>query len=243
MLARVFKISLLSALLTAHVSAATPLLLTTEIYPPFNYLSAKTAKPEGISVDIVAALMARVQQPYSIRLLPWQRAISLAEKQPDTCVFSMSRTPEREVRYRWIGPLVRNDWALFARQGDLYKPASLEDARPYRIGSYQGDAIVQYLRERNFIVDVAVSDDRNPSKLLAGHIDLWATGKLIGQYLLQQKKISGIEPVLTFNHTDMYLACNKDLPAALVASLNDTLRKLEKDGTIDAIFTRYGYSR
>lgn len=232
-----------AALLLAQQALAGPLQLVTEEYPPFNYRNPASGKIEGVSVDLVAALLARVDQPYTLRLLPWQRAISLAEKQPDTCVFSMSRTPEREVHYSWVGPLVHNDWAFFARRSDPQKPATLAEARAYRIGSYQGDAIVDYLRERDFIVDVAVSDERNPPKLLAGHIDLWATGRLIGEYLLRQKNIGGIEPVLTFHHTDMYLACNRDLPPARLERLNEALRRLEKDGVVDGIYKRYGYSR
>lgn len=237
------RILLLAAALQAGQVAAAGLQLVTENYPPYNFSSRDSRRIEGVSTDIVRELMSRAGQGYTLQLLPWQRAISLAEKRPQTCVFSMSRTPEREQRYRWIGPLVANDWVLFARSSDQRRLARLDDARPYRIGSYQGDAIVQYLRERNFDVDVAVSDDRNPPKLLARHIDLWATGRLIGLHMLQQQKIAGIEPVLIFHRTEMYLACSRQLPEALVDKLNLLLRQMENDGSIARVYARYGYTR
>ena len=229
--------------LFAWPALAAPLQLTTESYPPYNYLNPETRQVEGVSVDIVRELMARARQAYSITLLPWQRAISLAQQQSHTCVFSMSRTPERETRYAWIGPLVANDWTLFARSDRLLQLNELEDARPFRIGSYQGDAIVQYLRDRQFSVDVAVRDESNPRKLLAQHIDLWATGRLIGLHLLQQQQISGIVPVLTFHRTEMYLACNRKLTVSQQTRFNALLRQMERDGSIARIYSLSGYSR
>ena len=49
---------------------------------------------------------------------------------------------------------------------------ALEDARPYRIRTYHGDARDGYLRSRGFRVDSAPNDLTNPRKLLLGRIDL-----------------------------------------------------------------------
>lgn len=91
-------------------------------------------------------------------------------------------------------------------------------------------------------MDVAPNDDTNPKKLLAGRIDYWATGRLIGQYRLKQQGISGVEPVLTFNRTEMYLACNKQLPEEQVKLLNTTLQQLDRKGTIRKIYAAAGYT-
>lgn len=216
------------------------LVLATEEYPPYN-MSGPNSTVTGISTDIVRALLDAAGYEYEITVYPWARAIALARTQVNTCVYSMSRTPEREALYKWIGPLVSNDWALFARNGSS-RPQTLDEAMMMRIGSYQGDAIVSYLQTRGHHVDVAASDDLNPRKLLMGRIDFWATGKLIGQYRLRQQRIDGIEPVLTFNHTEMYLACQLQLPDAQVQKLNQTLRALEKSGVVKKIYASYGYT-
>lgn len=222
---------------------ANKLTIYTEEYPPYNMMEPTTETVTGVSTDIVRELMRRAKQDHDILLVPWQRAISLAQAQPDSCVYSMSRTEPREALYKWIGPLVQNEWVLFGRVEDDLKLKKLDDAVLYRIGSYQGDAIVQYLQERGFHVDVAINDRLNPSKLAARRIDLWGTGKLIGQYILRQEKVIGIQPVLTFNRTEMYLACNKAMPDKRVEQLNTLLHTLEKDGTISQIYLQYGYQR
>lgn len=217
------------------------LVLATEEYPPYN-MSSPQGSVTGVSTDIVKALLAEARIQYQLAIYPWARAIAMARTEPDTCVFSMSRTPEREPLYQWVGPLVQNDWALFALPASPV-PAQLTDAVKASIGSYQGDAIVPYLQGRGYKVDVAPSDDVNPQKLLHGRIDYWATGKLIGQYRLQQQHIDNIKPVLVFNRTEMYLACQRDIPQSLINQLNGTLAAMDKRGVISQIYSRYGYSR
>lgn len=238
------NMSLLGLLLfvSCTVSAAGRMRIVTEEYPPFN-MADSSGKVVGVATDIVKALMAQAKLDYSIELLPWQRAISMARDLHDVCVYSMSRTVEREASYQWIGPLVENEWSLFARASDLQPPKTLDDLRGKRVGSYSGDAIVRYLQDRQIEVDVATTDNSNPRKLLIGRIDYWGTGKLIGQHILKQENIAGIVPVLTFNRTQMYLACNRATDQRLVNRLNQSLQTLDKNGSIERIYAAHGYHR
>ncbi|HEY8023459.1 MAG TPA: transporter substrate-binding domain-containing protein [Burkholderiaceae bacterium] len=218
------------------------LALFTEEYPPFN-MSGKDGKAIGVSTEIVRELLNEDHLDFDIKVVPWKRAVLEAELVADTCVFSMSRTAERESKYQWVGPLVANEWAIFAKSGAPTYPSAIGDVKSSRIGSYTGDAIVEYLQSRDYHVDEAQSDDVNPNKLLNGRIDYWATGKLIGQYRLRQQKIDNIQPIFVFNKTDMYLACNGRTSPALIAHLNATLSDMRRHGAIDKIYARYGYSR
>lgn len=228
------------ALQCSPALATERLVLVTEEYPPYNMSDAK-GHVVGVATDIVRALLEAAGYQHELAVYPWARAIAMARNQLNTCVYSMSRTPEREALYKWIGPLVFNDWTLFARSGTS-RPGHMEELLNMRIGSYQGDAIVSWLQTRGYQVDVAPSDDANPRKLLAGRIDFWATGRLIGQYRLQQQNITGIEPVLSFNRSEMYLACNRQLPDEQVKLLNATLAGLDKRGVIKRIYANHGYS-
>lgn len=223
------------------IAFAEHLTLLTEEYPPFN-MSGSDGQATGVSTDIVRTLMKNAHIDVTIDVVPWQRAVMLAHAKPNNCVFSMSRTPEREPNYQWVGPLVYNDWALFAKSGSARKPADIAEVKTTRIGSYIGDAIVDYLQSRGYQVDVAANDDLNPNKLLLGRIDYWATGKLIGQYRLKQQNISDVEPVLVFNRTEMYLACHPGSSPQLIDRLNKLLVELNKHGDVERIYAHYGYT-
>ncbi len=118
--------------------------LVTEDYPPFNIVNPKTGEVTGMSTEKVQELMKRADEKYTIAAYPWSRAVQMAQNNPETCVFSTSRTPGRETLYKWVGPLVRNNWTIFARADDTRRPKTLEDLRTYVIGGYRNDAVAEF---------------------------------------------------------------------------------------------------
>lgn len=214
--------------------------LNTEEYPPFNMV--EKGKITGISTLIVEELLFRNDIKFKKNLLPWARAISLTKESKNHCVYSMSRTPEREALFKWIGPLVSNEWVLFANAGDKRKPKKLEDVRGTEIGTYIGDAIETYLAEHKFKYQASKTDDINIKKLKAHHIDFWATGRLFGSYLLKNAQATGIEVVLTFNKTEMYLACNLQTPDSLVTKLNKSLASPQMQKFKQKVYQSYNYT-
>ncbi len=222
----------------SHAADSLQLRLLTEEYPPFN-MQTPGKQITGSATDIVRELMLRSGIRYSIELLPWLRAYNRAVLEPATCVFATTRTDQRESQFKWIGPVGETSWVLFGRSDNPRVLNNLEEARRYRLGGYSGDALAQYLIARNFDVDLATQDEQNIRKLLAGRIDYWATGKYSGSLLLAREKVSNVRAVLTFNTTFLYLACNIGMSDHLVSQLNDTLRKMQKDGTVAKINARY----
>lgn len=194
----------------------------------------------GIATDKVRAAMARAGVAYIIEMLPWKRAYAAARERADACVYSTTRTPEREALFKWIGPTDSAQWVLLARADRRVAIRTLEDARPYRIGTYYGDARDDYLRSRGFTVDTAPHDLLNPQKLLLGRIDLWAASLRRGSTVLEQNGWKGkIVPVFEFSRQDVFLACNRGVPDAVIARLNDAFVALERDGTLKRIERKY----
>lgn len=225
------------ALASAGPLAAT-LTITTEHSPPSSMQQGDQIV--GRETDKVRAILAASAIDYTIAMLPWKRAYYLALAQPGTCVYSTSRTPEREKLLKWVGPIERGEWILYARADHRFKLKTLEDARLLRIGSYNGDVRDEYLRSRGFLVDSAQTDAANPKKLLAKRIDLWAVGVRTGTAPLAQfEEASQIVPVLTFNQIKVYLACNLSVPDRLIDTMNAALVTLRRDGTIVRIERKY----
>jgi polar amino acid transport system substrate-binding protein len=233
-------VNLLAAvLLSLHLAApAETLVLTTEQSAPFNMMV--DGKIVGVAVDKLTVLMRRAEQPYTMRLLPWARAYQMALHERQTCVFSTTRTPQREADFKWVGPLGSNTWVMYglARRG--LRLNSLDDARGMKIGTYNGDVRETYLKAIGHDVDSAVNDSRNPRKLLIGRIDLWASSPHEAIPQLEANGWRGeIVPLLTFKRTDLYLACSRSVSSALVERLNGLLADMMADGTTEAIERRY----
>lgn len=237
------------ALASSAVSAANAAAGTAPVARPRLYITTETSAPSsmlegtrvtGIATDKVREAMQRAGVDYSIELLPWKRAYLAAQQRPDACVYSTSRTPEREGLFKWVGPTAVAEWVMLARADSKLTLRSLEDARGLRIGTYNGDARDAYLRARGFRVDAANEDLANAGKLLLDRIDLWAASLRTGSTILTRygydKKIV---PLLVFNRIELYLACNPGVPDAVVARLNAAFASMARDGSARRIERNY----
>jgi polar amino acid transport system substrate-binding protein len=225
-------------LLTAMEAGATRLFVTTEQAFPGAYM--ENGKLVGHGTEKVREIMRRTGIAADIEMMPWKRALTQAQTQNATCVYSTTRTPEREALFKWVGPLIETDWVLYGRSGRQYNIKTLDDARGLRIGVYNGDVRGDYLAARGYRIETVQNDDSNPKKILAGRIDLWATGPHFADEILARTGLEGqIVPVLTFNHVQLYLACNPSVPDALVEKMQAALTAMHADGTVRSINQKY----
>ena len=133
---------LLSCILPAAglgAALAAPLTITTEHSPPASMQGQDGVT--GRETDKIREMMARTRTDYKIDLLPWKRAYVMALNQPQTCVYSTSRTPERERLFKWVGPADEAEWQCWGRIDHEFPLKTMEDARKLRIGTYNGDAL------------------------------------------------------------------------------------------------------
>jgi polar amino acid transport system substrate-binding protein len=215
-----------------------PLLVTTEHSPPSSMKRGEEII--GRETEKIREMLSRSGVSYKLDLLPWKRAFTMAQRDANTCVYSTTRTPEREKLFKWVGPTDEAEWVFVGRTDRKFQLRSLEDARPLRIGTYNGDARDDFLRAQGFQVDPVQNDHLNPRKLLLKRIDLWAISIRPGSNALQQFHLEGqIEPVLTFYKVKVYLACNPSVPDAMVERMNASLDTMRRDGSFARIERKY----
>lgn len=227
--------------LAIGAGSAQALEFVTEDYPPFNMNEG--GKVVGISTEILQEALQRSGLTANIAVYPWERALSMGRENKDTCVFSALRTAAREPQFKWVGPLVSDDMTLFAKSDSKVELKTLDDAKKYKIGGYQGDGYGDYLSTRGFNVEKTIKNEQNIPKLLAGRIDLLVGGARNGPYLASKNGAKGqIKPVLTYGdpkEAQMWLACNKSTSDDVLKKLNDAIASVSKDGTANKIFKKY----
>jgi polar amino acid transport system substrate-binding protein len=234
----------LACLAAGAASAGAPrpqLLITTESSPPSAMMEGK--RITGFAAEKIRVVLQRAGIDYEMEMLPWRRAFLMAQSQPNTCVFSTTRVPEREARFKWVGPTHENDWTLFGLAGRDYRISKLEDAKKLRIGAYNGDVRGEYLTQNGYNVDTVQDRLSNPRKLLLNRVDLWATSIRTGSAIVAQNGWKGrIVPVLTYKRTELFLACNPAVPDALVARMNTALQAMNREGLSAAIERQFDYA-
>ncbi len=225
--------------LCLHVAAAEPAVrLLTEDDPPFNYPN-EHGGVTGISTEMVTETFRRAGIPYSIEIMPWLRAYNLAQVDSKTCLYSTTRNDEREKRFQWVGPLLKNDWAVFAGPRSPPGVQDMAALKSFSIGGYRGDAVALYLQNRGYKIEYTSDDVLNLRKLMAGHIDFWASGIYHAHFLAEHERLGPLRQVATFSSSYLYLACHPQTPPATLARLNAALDAMRHDGFIDALKKRY----
>ncbi|MDZ7868238.1 MAG: transporter substrate-binding domain-containing protein [Rheinheimera sp.] len=186
---------------------AAPVRLVTEIFPPYQQQSADAAL-HGWSVDIVRQILQAAQLTYSIDVMPWARAYKTASSQPDTLIFSLLRTEEREEQFAWIAPLcpMRISFYTGANRTDV-QAADIQSALKYVVGVENGQANYRFLREQGFRESrnlVVVGHNHQLQQMLElGRIDLM----LVSDNYVQQLPNRGaqLRRVFTAHALERYL--------------------------------------
>ena len=226
-------------LLILQTAWAETLHIVTENYPPFNYWADDGKSVTGLSVDIAAEMAKRTGMEIKTDIYPWARALLLAERSSDTCVISTIRTPDRENKFRWIGPIVSDKLALFALSDSDMHLNTLADAKKYMVGTYIGSASIPILEQQGVRYDVVQTDTLNLKKIQARRIDLWVASLKTGSFEAKREGVK-IKPALTFGESsDMYLACGRSMGDGSASRLSQALASMRNDGTLAALEQKY----
>lgn len=229
---------MLVAVLALASAQAGALTLTTEDYPPFNFSTDGGKTMTGSASDVMNEVLKRTGIKATISLYPWERAYKSALDDKDTCVFSATRTEAREKLFKWVGPLAADSWTLYAKPDSTITAKSLDDVKQYTIGGYQGDAKAIFLKGKGLKVDETMKDEQNVKKLEAGRIDLWAASSSVGPWVAKNNNVK-IKPVVSFQDVQLYAACNLAMPDADIAKMNEAVKAIKADGTLDKFTKAY----
>ncbi|OWV70087.1 ABC transporter substrate-binding protein [Rhizobium sp. R634] len=218
------------------VAQAQTVSFTTEDYAPFNYREGKEIK--GATVEQVEKVMTAIGVDYTIEVLPWARAFSLARTAPMTCVFATAHNSARDPLFKWIEPLLIDRNILITRKGSGVTASNLEEAKKYTVGTQREDYTETILKEKGFPkLDVASDFNATLRKLLSGRIDMMPISEL---YYDKLKADQPVEMVTILSAQPMGIACEKSFPDDLRAKMQSALDKLIADGDQKKIFQKYG---
>ena len=224
--------------------------IMTEHLPPYNYQENGVLR--GISTDITLRIMQRLGYPIErsdIDLLPWSRAYKLLQITPNSMLFSMVRTEQRESLFKWVGPLIRFDLGLIALKEKNITIDTIEDVNKYRIGSVRDGAPEQILLRKQVKpenIDSVTSAEMNIRKLSSGRIDLFAYSIEPAYFIIRKLELdpNDFEDVFVICRKDLYIAFNKNTSDHVIDKFQNALEQLQaptngESSEYDAVVSRY----
>lgn len=234
--------------MSSYIAYSKPVItIYTEQFPPYNF--SNKGQLQGVNLDITRALCKRVNVDCQFELLPWTRAYHLAQKNKASGLVSTARSPERELLFQWVGPLISSRTFFYRLTSNRHiNPTDLSQVSNYTLGLARGDVYEQLVYDIGFIKDKNLLNFSHHYEYInlffKNKIDLILGSESTIDYQLQQYGHDSSEVVklveLPVNKLKgNYLAFNKSVPKEIVEKFNQELAALRKVDDLDTFRQRY----
>lgn len=199
---------------------------------------------EGLAIDLTRALIEQTRVDASFEIYPWARAYSDAQRFPNVLLLSISRTPERENKFKWIGQVVRSKvtyWRLKERS-DITGPLSPTKLSNLTIGVQRDAVYHEYLQKHlpnTENLALTTTNAQAIKMLFAGRVDIMMSNEVT----FKQRAVElGLDPnklekvnTETNLYSTLYLAFSKQTPDHLVTLFQNTYKTLDENQVIEEI--------
>ncbi|MCW8916528.1 MAG: transporter substrate-binding domain-containing protein [Magnetovibrio sp.] len=201
----------------------------TSTFPPYSY--DVDGRAQGIAVEIIRKVFAKLKLSPSIEVYPWARAISTAKATPNSILFSVARTPERESMFEWVGTVIDFDVHIYKKANrmdiEVHEP---EDLKRYTFAGLFKDVKTSYLKKLGAFVH-EVPDEESTFKMLdLERVDLIASDKNAAKFRveklgLDQEGFISVYKIESLSKP-LYLVAHRDMDPKIVEQLRDALQSL-----------------
>ncbi|WP_420429951.1 substrate-binding periplasmic protein [Kordiimonas sp.] len=225
-------------------ASADDVVVYTENYPPYNYLG-NDGVVEGLATEKVHQVLEAAGLSYTIKLVPWARAMFYATTKKNTLIYTITRTPDREEEFDWLVPLAPSSFYLFVRADDprSVSPETLLSGQ-FQAACVTGDLTCDLLGwtgiPKENIVVVANSRTEDFRMVVANRADIYVSDLAVNARLRRKE---GFDPAITRpamrieGKAGFYLASGLGTDVTLRDKVRNTFLALEKTGRYQLVDT------
>lgn len=220
--------------------------LYSERSPPFSYVSGTEPNRsiEGSAVDIVNEIQTRIGHVNRINMSLWTDAYSLVQYLPNSALFRTTRTPEREAKFQWVGPISTSRTYFYTLASSGLTIETLEQAKNLQsISTPNGWFTHEFLENNNFQNIVATA--RTPleafTQLIQGEVQAFLMSDIDVMWHAAANNIpmSDLTRHMEALNLKDYIAFSLSTPASTVQQWQDHLNSMKSDGTFETIWNTW----
>ncbi|TDT91608.1 amino acid ABC transporter substrate-binding protein (PAAT family) [Pseudodesulfovibrio indicus] len=217
------------------------LVYLTEDLPPLSF--AVNGEATGLAVDVLRLMWQRMgEKAQPIRIVPWVRAYYTLREEKHAVIFSTYRTAERETQFRWVGPIIEGELAVYALRARALRAESLKDLATYRIAGLR-DAAATIKLERAGIPVMIASKLENALKMMdSGRIEALTTDRFRLRATLRDmgRPFSDITELWVLSRDSLFYAFNKETSPELIRRFQEALDGVRRSPEYKNLLNYYG---
>jgi len=206
------------------------------------HLVTDPEKQGGFLVAVTQRAFERVGYAVTVSYVPWARALRMVATGEAEALLGAYHSPERAERLLYTDPIGQAEVVFFSLKDAGIRYQSLEDLRPYRIGTINGASYTPEFDAADYLMKEPVSDYLlNLRKLLAGRVHLVVEKRSVVEHALATRFAGDAPRVVSLDKplksAQFFNAFSKAVPGheRKVADFNAGLRSISADGTLAAI--------
>ncbi|WP_082616939.1 ABC transporter substrate-binding protein [Massilia sp. Root418] len=208
---------------------------------PVSY--REDGQPAGLAVDVARHIQQRLGRSDPIEIIPWARANTVANAQPNVMLLSIVRTPQRAQRLLFVGPIFMAYISAFAVKERAAEIRAMgEGIYKLRSGARRGSIFVERARGHGYnLTDEPVSSEAAARMLMLRRFDLWFDGEEIVGPALEQAGYAraDVELVKQLSLEEVYFAFSNGTAPATVQAWDSALRDMKRDGSFQKIYRKW----
>jgi polar amino acid transport system substrate-binding protein len=240
---------LVAALLGPVAAAAQTLHFVTEPFPPYTYANEQ-GQAAGPMVEVLRAACKQLGWQCPIEVLPWRRALNMAQRGEVEGIFTVVDSPERRQYFHVTPAVVEARYAFFAKSGNpLQYTGERGVLEGHRIGAYGPSATaltLEQLVEGLARVRTEIEPDNRTvlRKLAAGRYGedgLALANEAVAQHLIREERLPGLISVGVAKSFGYAFGLNRqNVELAQAQSLGRVLYELCRSGRTQELLRPFG---
>lgn len=219
-----------------------------EPFPPYTYAAhGQSGEGAGPMVDVLQAVCQKLGWRCPVEVMPWRRALGLAQTGSVHGVFAVVDTPERRAYFHVSASVIDAHYSLFARAGDDFSLQRREALVGRTIGVYGPSASVLALDElvEGLKVETVVEPDNRTvlRKLAAGRYGehgLALVNEAVALTLIREDDLVGVQAAGTVKSFAYSFGLSRQrVTEAEFRAFNAALTQLCRSGRVAQLLKPY----
>lgn len=239
-------IGLLFGLLFSASAVAESMLWVTEPFHPYSY--KENGKVAGPFAEIVQAACDRIKVECMMEIMPWRRALYMAEEGQASGLFGVAKTPEREKAFFLSDPILETAYSFFALDSTRFSYQKIQDLDGYTVGVYGPSATSRALQNivqaKPINIVIEVTNLTAFKKLIGGRYGdkaLVLVNREVGLSLAKEEKITNLKLAGDLQPIVYVIGLSrKKVSEQQAKQFNDAIKELIREGKVKAILNKHG---